>query len=83
MALLGQKVPACCVGCPGDALHLGWNLVLECAALQGMRNDMPALFIRPWYTVKMWHEYMVIMSKFIRGAMRTVRAASSGDELDV
>ena len=31
----------------------------------------------------MWQEDMVLMSKFVQGAMRMVRAASSGDELKV
>ena len=31
----------------------------------------------------MWQENMVLMSKSVQGARRVVRAASSGDELDV
>ena len=30
-----------------------------------------------------WQDNMVLMSRFVRDAMRVVRAASSGDELDV
>ena len=30
-----------------------------------------------------WQENMVLMSKFVQGAMRMVRASSSGDELDL
>ena len=30
-----------------------------------------------------WQDSMVLMSRFVRDAMRMVRAASSGDELDV
>ena len=30
-----------------------------------------------------WQDNMLLMSNFVRNAMRMVRAASSGDELDV
>ena len=30
----------------------------------------------------MWQENMVFMSRLVKGAMRIVRASSSGDELD-
>ena len=31
----------------------------------------------------LWQTNMVLMSRFVQGAMRMVTAASSGDELDV
>ena len=31
----------------------------------------------------LWQENLVLMFKFVQGAMRMVRAASSDDELDV
>ena len=31
----------------------------------------------------MWQDNMVLMSRFVHDAMRMVRVASSGDELDV
>ena len=67
-----------CGRCPGDELHL----VLECAALQGLRGDMPTLF-QDVHSMRcfMWQEDTVLMSKFVQGAMKTVRAASSGDDI--
>ena len=66
--------------CPGDELHL----VLECAALQGLRDDMPTLFqdVRSMRWC-MWQENLALMSNLVQGAMRMVRAAGSCDELDV
>ena len=57
----------------GDKLHL----VLECAALQGLRDDMPTSF-QGVHSVRcfMQQENMVLMSLFVQGAMRMVRAAS-------
>ena len=58
--------------------------VPECAALQGLRDDLPNLFQDvPSMRYFMWQENMVLMSNFVQGAMRMVRAASSGDELDI
>ena len=31
----------------------------------------------------MWQENTVLMSKFVQGAVRLVRAGSAGDQLDV
>ena len=69
-----------CGHCPGDDLHS----VLECAAVQGLRDDMPTLF-HDVHSMRccMWQEDMVLMSKFVQGTMRMVRAASSGDELKI
>ena len=36
-----------------------------------------------WGCQLCWQDNMVLMSRFVRHAMRMVRAASSGDELDV
>ena len=60
------------------------HLVFECAALQMLRNDMPTLFqgVRSMRCF-VWQDNMVHMSRFVRNAMRMVRAASSGNELDV
>ena len=46
--------------------------------------DMPTMF-QDVHSMRclMWQENMVLMSKSVQGAMRMVRAASSGDELDV
>ena len=68
-----------CGRCPGDEMHL----VQECAALQGLNNGVPALF-QDVHSMRfsMWQN-LVLMSKFVQGAMRMVRAASSYDELSV
>ena len=69
-----------CGACPGDEAHL----VFECAALQLLRDDMPTLFqgVRSMRCF-VWQDNMVLMSRFVRDAMRMVRAAGSGNELDV
>ena len=56
----------------------------ECAALQMLRDDMPTLFqgVRGMRCF-VWQDHMVLMSRFVRGAMRTVRAASLGKDPDV
>ena len=52
---------------PGNKLRL----MLECAALQGLRDDMPTL-IQNVLRMRcfMWQENMVLMSRFVQGAMR-------------
>ena len=59
------------------------HLVFECAALQMLRDDMPTLFqgVRSMRCF-VWQDNMVLMSRFVRDAVRMVRAASSGNELD-
>ena len=58
--------------------------VFECAALQMLRDDMPTLFQGvPSMRCFVWQDNMVLMSRFVSDAMRMVRAASSGKELDV
>ena len=71
---------ALCKACPGDEMHL----VFECAALQMLRDDMPTPFqgVRSMRCF-VWQDKMVLMSRFVRDAMRMVRAASSGDGLDL
>ena len=57
--------------------------MLECAALQGLRDDMPTLSENvQCMRCFMWQENMMLISKVVQGAMRMIRAASSGDELD-
>ena len=58
--------------------------MFECAALQMLRDDIPTLFlgVRSMRCF-VWQDNMVLMSKFVRDAMRMVRVASSGNELDV
>ena len=60
------------------------HLVFECAALQVLRDDMPTLS-QGVHSMQcfVWQDNMVLMSRFVREAMRMVRAASSGNELDV
>ena len=55
-----------------------------CAALQVLRDDMPTLF-QGVHSMRcfVWQDNMVFISRFVRDAMRMVRAASSGNELDV
>ena len=67
----------------GALLSMLW-LVFECAALQMLRDDTPTLF-QGGHSMRcfVWQVIMVLMSRFVRDAMRMVRAASSGDELDV
>ena len=67
----------------GALLSMLW-LVFECAALQMLRDDTPTLF-QGVHSMRcfVWQDVMVLMSRFVRDAMRMVRAASSGDELDV
>ena len=71
---------ALCGACPGDEVHL----VFECAALRMLRDGMPTLS-QGVHSMRcfVWQDNMVLMCKFVRDAMRMVRAASSGDELDV
>ena len=59
-------------------------LVFERAALQMLRDDMPTPF-QGARSVQcfVWQDNMVLMSRLVQGAMRTVSAASSGAELDV
>ena len=66
--------------CPEDEVHL----VFECATLQMLRDDVPTLF-QGVLSMRcfVWQDNIVLMSSFVRDAMRMVRAASSGDELDV
>ena len=65
---------------PGDEMHP----VFECAALQMLRDDMPTRFqgVRNMWCF-VWQDNMVLVSSFVRDAVRMVRAASSGNELDV
>ena len=74
-----QSCPLCGAS-PGDEAHL----VFECAALQMLRDDMPTLFqgVRSMRCF-VWQNNMVLMSRLVCDAMWMVRAASSGDELDV
>ena len=60
------------------------HLVFKCVALPMLRDDMPTLF-QGVRSVRcfVWQDNMVLMSRFVRDAMRMVRAASSGNELDV
>ena len=60
------------------------HLVFECAALQMLWDDMPTLFqgVRSMRCF-VWQDNMVLMSRFVPDFMRMVRAASSGNELDV
>ena len=60
------------------------HLEFECAALQMLRDDMPNMCqgVRSMRCF-VWQDNMVLMCRVVRGAMRMVRAASSGDELDV
>ena len=57
--------------------------MFECAALQMLRDDMTLFQGVHSMRCFVWQENMVLMSIFVRDAMRMVRAASSGDELDV
>ena len=59
------------------------HLVFECAPLQMLRDDMPTLFRVRKMRCFVWQDNIVLMSRFVRDAMRMVRAASSGNELDV
>ena len=69
-----------CWSCPGDEVHL----VLECAALQGLRDYVPVLFCTlPSRLSCKWQENKKPMSNHVQGAMRLVRPASFGDDLDV
>ena len=58
------------------------HLVFECAALQMLRDDMPTVF-QGVHSMRcfVWQDNMVLMSRFVRDAMRIVRAASSGNEM--
>ena len=78
VALLEQNDLALCVG-----LALDMHLVFECAALQ-LRGDLPTLF-QGMHTMRcfMWQDNLVLMPKFVRDAVSLMRAASSGNELDV
>ena len=69
-----------CGACPEDEMHL----VFKCAALQMLRDNMPTQF-QGVHSKRcfVWQDNMMLMSRFVRDAMRMVRAASSGDELDV
>ena len=60
------------------------HLVFESAAWQMLRDDLPTLVqgVRSMRCF-VWQDNMVLMSIFIRDAMRLVRAANSGNELDV
>ena len=60
------------------------HLVFECAALQMVRDDMPTLFqgVRSMRCF-VRQDTVVLMFRFVRDAMRLVRATSSGNELDV
>ena len=68
VALLKQEGLALCVG----------------LALQMLRDDMPTLF-QGGCSMRcfVWQDNMVLMSRFVRDAMRMVGAASSSNELDV
>ena len=59
-------------------VHSSWRLAILC------RDDMPTSF-QGVHSMRcfVWQVNMVLMSRFVRDAMRMVRAASSGDELDV
>ena len=75
-----ERSCALCGACPGDEMHL----VFKCAALQMLRNDMPSLFQGVCsMQCFVWQDNMVLMSRFVRDGMWMVRAASSGNELDV
>ena len=55
--------------CPGAEMHL----VFKSAALQMLRDDIPTLS-------QGVHSMRCFMSRFVRDAMGTLRAASSGGE---
>ena len=57
--------------------RLKMHLVFECAALQMLRDDMPTLVqgVRSMRCL-VWQDNMVRMFRFVRDAMRMVRAAS-------
>ena len=89
-ARLAAGCPASCA--PQAAEQAGWALpwgpvaacVRECAALQGLRDDLAALFqVVPSMWCFMWQESTADMSRCVQGAMRLVRAAGSGNGLDV
>ena len=58
--------------------------MFECAALQMLMDDMPTL-VQGVHSMRcfVWQDNMVLMSNLVRDAMRMLRAASSGDELDI
>ena len=58
--------------------------MFECAALQMLRDDMPTLF-QGVHGMRcfVWQDNIVVMSRFVRDAVRVVRAASSGGMLNV
>ena len=60
------------------------SCILCCAALQGLTDDMPSL-LQDVHSMQcsMWQENMVLTSNFVQGGVRMVRAARSGDELDI
>ena len=51
---------------PGNKLRL----MLDCAALQGLRDDMPTLIQNVLRMRCLWLENRVLMSRFVQGAMR-------------
>ena len=60
----------------------------ECAALQTLRDDMPILYRHMCQGARSmlcftWQDNLVLMSRDVRDAMRTLRAVRSGDELDI
>ena len=58
-AVVADRACLLCGRCPGDELHL------QFAALQGLRDDMPALL----QSVFLWQDNMVLMSKSVQGPM--------------
>ena len=55
--------------------------MFESAALQMLRDDMATVF-QGNHSIRVAGQPL-LMSRFVHDAMRMVRAASSGDELDV
>ena len=69
----------------GLVLCVELDLEMRCASsVQLCRCLMPILF-QGVHSMQCFvrQDSMVLMSRFVRDAMRPVRAASSGDELDV
>ena len=81
MALLDQNDLALCVEL---ALEMRHTLCSGVQLLQMLRDDMPTL-CHGVHSMRcfVWQDNMVLMSRFVRDAMRVMRAASSGDELNV
>ena len=73
-----------CLPLGGRLLKVMSYLMSAHGRLQMLRHDMPTLF-QGVHSMRcfVWQDNMVLMSRFVLDAMRMVRAARSGDELDV